>query len=194
MPGFNIKFDNSCHDDGINHYSRLNGGPLNNIETARKHRYLIEFLEPYGSQNEGILLYCEKCTRPSPEVDKITIHNGQDEIYRPGKQRWYPIDFTFYEKTNGEFDNLTNQTAELMYKWWAEVMINLSRSVHNNVSDYYKRCHLKMLDGEGRPIWTYYLYDCWPQKISPIDLSYSDSDIATITVTLNYNKCEERRE
>jgi hypothetical protein len=147
-------------------------------------------LEPFGySDSYGILLFLEKCTRPTLEVDEITIHNAQDEIYRPGKQRWSPIEFTFYEKA----DDRVDEVAERIYSWWGQTMIALTRSTHNRVTNYYKSAVLQMLDGVGHPIWSYYLYDCWPQKVSPIELSYSDSDIATITVTLRFNKAEEKR-
>lgn len=158
------------------------------------------------------MLFCEKCTRPTPEIDEITIHRGQDEIYRPGKNRWSPIEFTFYEKLSGGHSvsgyygvgNQTNEVAELIYKWWGSeesaysnrhTMINLSTSTQHALGpkSYYKNAQLQMLDGVGKPVWTYFLYDCWPQKISPIDLSYSDSDIATITVTMRFNKAVEKR-
>jgi hypothetical protein len=200
MPGFNIPPfqapSTSCDPDiKIFEEESAYQGPAFDTETARKHRFRLEILEPFGpntGSGSGILLFMEKCTRPTPEVDEITIHNAQDEIYRPGKQRWNPVEFTFYEKTYGSAVQ-TDEAAERIYKWWGEVMINLVIGDHGNVSDYYKNAQLQMLDGVGEPIWTYYLFDCWPQKVTPIELSYSDSDIATITVTLRFNKCEERR-
>jgi len=193
MPGFNITIPNVCHDGDAHNWDGESAfqGPIHTVETARKHRYRLEILEPFAGEsgdNNGILLFCEKCTRPTPEIDEIIIHNGQDEIYRPGKQRWNPIEFTFYEKLRGN----TDETAELIYKWWGKIMLALTDSTQRPVSEYYKRGHLQMLNGVGNPIWTYFLYDCWITKVSPSDLAYSDSDIATISVTLRFNKAEER--
>ena len=195
MPGFNIPLNAKCVDTDAFKESGTYVGPHNTVETARVHRYRLEILEPLQS----VVLFCEKCTRPTPEIDEIVIHNGQDEIYRPGKQRWSPIEFTFYEKLRGGdpltgIGDQTDETAELIYKWWGETMIDLTRSAHNPVKDYYKQAQLQMLDGVGNPVWTYFIYDCWPQKVSPTDLSYSDSEIATITVTLRFNKAQERRD
>jgi hypothetical protein len=197
MPGFNIPL-RDCVDPNAFQEQAAFQGPAYTVETARKHRYRLEILEPLGpiSQGgggDGILLFLEKCTRPTPEVDEITIHNGQDEIYRPGKQRWNPIEFTFYEKLRGDPGDFTNEAAEKIYKWWGEAMIDLQRSIHNPIATYYKRAQLQLLDGVGDPVWTYFIYDCWPQKVTPIDLAYSDTDIATITVTLRFNKCEEKQ-
>lgn len=195
MPGFDISdaMTAMCHEDNIAPENARTASPLNTVETARKHRYALEIFEPLGTQQDGILLYLEKCTRPTPEFDEITIHNGQDEIYRPGKVKWNPIEFTFYEKTTGKDDDLTDQAAELIYKWWAESTAIISESRHTFPSLYYKNAELAMLDGVGRPIWTYFLYDCWIQKTSPSDLAYSDSDIATISIIMRYNKAKEQQ-
>ena len=201
MPGFALdSVFGLCHDQGIVHQNLRFAKPLNTVETARKHRYVLDILDPFGNQQQGILLYLEKCTRPTPEFETITIHNGQDEIYRPGKVKWSPVEFTFYEKTRGsavdafgnDFGFLLDQTAEVIYHWWAETTAVISQSRHLPPFNYYKNAALTMLDGEGRPIWTYFLYDCWLEKVAPSDLSYTDTDIATITVIMRFNKAQER--
>lgn len=196
MPGFDISdaFSAMCHEDDITHENLRTESPLNTVETARKHRYALEVLEPFrGPEDDGILLYLEKCTRPTPEFETVTIHNGQDEIYRPGKVKWNPIEFTFYEKTTGDDNDLTNQAAELIYKWWAEITAVISESRHTLPVAYYKNAELAMLDGEGRSIWTYFLYDCWIQKVTPSDLAYADSDLSNISVIMRYNKAQEQQ-
>lgn len=203
MPGFNISTGAGCD----NADSRLNGqaiynGSSNNIETARSHRFKLEILDPFGRSSEGgsIILNLEKCTRPTPEIDEIVLHSGQDEIYRPGKNRWNPVEFTFYERLRGApsensngAESPTNSVAQNIYKWWGSTMINLQASSHKPVANYYKRAELSMKDGYGNDVWTYYLYDCWPVKVTPNTLDYSNTDIARITVTLRYNKAQEKK-
>jgi hypothetical protein len=167
MPGFRIPTRDSCPGEP-------GTGPVHTIETARKHRYILEVCEPMGEQHAGLLLYLAKCTRPNIDIDEVTIHSGQDEIVRPGKHHWKAIEFTFYEKLRGE-SQLTDHCAELVWRWWAETMFRLRDSVHNPASDYLKNCQLQMLDGGGDDVWTYFLFDCWPSKVSPSDLAYSDS-------------------
>lgn len=199
MPGFNINTSGGCASNNGSQLTNnaVYSGPSALVETARSHRYKLEVLEPLGDAATGILLYLEKCTRPTPEVDEITLHSGQDEIYRPGKNRWNPIEFTFYEKLSGSPSegggSLTNSATESIYKWWGSTMINLRTSAHNPVTEYYKRAELSMKDGYGNDVWTYYLYDCWPIKVSPGDLDYANTDIARITVTLRYNKAQEMK-
>lgn len=196
MPGFNIPY----YAAGCVRQSSSNSGPAHTVETARAHRFILEVMEPMGGQDStGMLLFLEKCTRPSPEFDKILIHNGQDEISRPGKTHWRDVEFTFYEKVSGDFvggdskDELEDQCAKFVYEWWSKTMLNVETSQHRSPSEYLKNCQLQMTDGAGGPIWTYFLYDCWPLKISPSDLDYSNTDIARISVVLAYGRAKEKR-
>lgn len=187
MPGFRIP-TNVCkvENDG-------GDGPSNVAEYARKHRFRLEVMEPMGDRRNGLLLYLEKCTRPTIEIDQIMIHNGQDEIPRPGKQHWKPVEFSFYEKLS-DSENPTNLTASRIYRWWADSrtsVVDVRRSRQNAPSAYLKNVQLDLIDGNNTQIWMYYLYDAWPSKISPSDLSYHDSELSEITVTLSYSKARE---
>ena len=196
MPGFNIPLANECHDQHAFKAPVLFNGPSNLRETARKHRYSLEVVSRLGEnvlgdKDSGLLLYMHKCTRPSVEIDEITIHSGQDEIWRPGKHHWKPVEFTFYEVLNNADPPTENQAASMMFRWWAEYTINMRRSrvmPPEAVAD----CELDMLDGTGKPVWTYYLYRAWPSRISPSDLSYTASEIAEVTATLRYDKADEK--
>lgn len=214
MPGFYI-VDKRC---GPGEFVPIEGTvPPNDVETARRYRYRFESLEPLDKNN--LLLFAYKATRPNIEIEQITIHNGQDEIYRPGKVKWLPIDITFYERVYGEMDSGTNsggydQPAELIYQWWAEsvIIINTSlqgplwdyatppptingpRVIERHGKNYRKACQLEMLEGSGAAIWTYYLVNCWPMKITPCELGYADTEIADITITLAYDKAIEKRD
>jgi len=189
LPGFNIQFASDC---GV---APESNGPANTVETARRHRYSLEVLEPLGRQDNGILLFLERCTRPAVEFDKIVIHSGQDEIARPGKTHWKEIEFSFYEALSGQ-DNgsLENQCASLIYEWWSSTMLDVSTSTFRAPGDFLKNAQLQMLDGDGSPVWSYHIYDCWPLKVSPSELAYSDSNIATISVTLCYSRAREINE
>lgn len=196
MPGFNIPYT----IPGCPSIPSFRGRPSHVVETARKHRYVLEVLEPFGSRDDGILVFLEKCTRPSPEFDKILIHSAQSEIPRPGKTHWKEVEFTFYEKCDGPVDEsdstygpLVNTSARLIYEWWAASMMDVESGLHRSPSEYLKNCSLAMLDGNGDTIWQYDMYDAWPMKVSPSDLSYSDTDIATVSVLLAYSRAREHK-
>lgn len=197
MPGFNIPLNGACHDDNAFQDESRFDGPDFLQETARKHRYRLELMQAngnpiFGSDGAGILLYCYKCTRPTPEFDEIIIHNGQDEIARPGKNRWKPIEVTFYEVLRGNPGQFVDNCAELIYDWWARTMLSITTSTLSPPEQFLAQGRLTILDGVGIPVWEYNLLDCWPQRVTPSDMSYSDSDIADYTVTLRYQKAFER--
>lgn len=193
MPGFNINIKESCNDGPQIPGSREYFGPSINTETARVHRFALSIFEPFGNLSNGILIHVSKCTRPTVEIDEIVIHNGQDEIYRPGKNRWQPIEFTFYETLQDSDVPFLSMTAQLMFKLWAEKAIKLQRSAGGSPTNFCSDMQLDMLNGVGETVWSYHLYRAWPIKVSPKDLSYSSSDISEISVTLRFDKAMERR-
>lgn len=186
MPGFLIQTDDSCGT------SDAGDGPSNAREYARAHRYVIETFEPFGSRSDGILLFGYKCSRPSVEFDEVVIHSAQDEIHRPGKHHWKIVEFTFYEVLHGS-QSMFNLAAEKVYKWWGSAMLNLETSLFNPPSDYLKDAQLNMLDGDGNTVWGYKLYDCWPSMVSPSPLTYSESLLSEISVSLRYSKARETK-
>lgn len=194
MPGFNIPFSVTCHEENAFQQTAAFDGPTYKRETGRSHRYVLEVFEPFGNKSTGILLFLNKCTRPSAEIDEITIHNGQDEIYRPGKHRWKTIELTFYEVFEDEGEEgtstLRDQTAQLMFRLWANQTVNINSS-NLAPQDSIKDAQLDMLDGVGNAMWTYYIYRAWPTKVSPSTLSYADTNISEITATLRYDKAIE---
>jgi hypothetical protein len=180
MPGFNIA-GTSAHQ------------PPNTIETARSHRYIFSVLEPM----KDVLIYAHKASRPSFEADVIKIHNGQDRIYRPGQHFWKPLEITFYETVVGSSAAAStfpfSNTSDFIYGWWQGTMINTLASGQYKPTDYRKECQLEMLDGDGNTVWKYSLYGCWPSKVLPSDLSYKETDIADIAVTLQIDRAVESR-
>ena len=185
MPGFNVPGGGGA----------VIGAPSSLHETARRHRWKLE-IEPdsgggiYDRDSSEIVIYAHKATRPSPEIDSITVHHSQDEIYLPGKNRWAPIDITFYEVVRYE----GNLTARYIYQWWASDVVQIARSriAGKGTSRKFKRqCILTQLGGQGGGVYRYTLHGCWPEKVTPEDLNYDESTICEISVRLRYDKATE---
>ncbi len=192
MPGFRIssRDGQTAGDDK---------DPLATLESARRHRWRITVLGagPAGSYKplEEIIIYAFKGQRPSLEIDKITIHHGQDEAYFPGKNRWAPVNFSFYEVLDKEGRNLS---AIALYGWQKEVVIDLSQSLirSNCKRNVVYQQYLSEPAGDKRSIpkvsHEYALISAWPSKITPDELDYSSSEVSVIQVTLTYDKAVER--
>lgn len=180
MPGFKIAFpkNTGCPDPG-----ELPEAPSATIETSRVYRFAFSVLSPLKS----ILLICHKSDRPSPEVDQMVWHHGQDEINWPGKNRWSPIEVTFYQ---GHLSPNSDSVCAALYKWYGETMINLRESRLN--TKFKETCTLDLLDGKRKSVHQYLMYGCWPSKITPDSLNYAETAIAESTVRVVYDKCEEK--
>jgi hypothetical protein len=187
MPGFHVPGGGVARVDA----------PSSIHETARRSRWKLE-IQGYGEGGIGtegldpapITIYAHKATRPSPEIDYITVHHSQDEIYFPGKNRWAPIEISFYEVVTEE----GNITARYIYEWWSKDILQLNKSRLAGISDrrLSKRwCYLTQLDGAGNGIYKYTLLGCWIEKVTPEDLNYEESTICKITVRLRFDKAIE---
>lgn len=206
MPGFLINTVEPTPETDRFIGRNFTAGPSHIVETARKYRWIFESLTssvnpiaPFGEVRgtDGILLYAHKCGRPTYETEDVVIHNGLTEIHRPGKVKWNPLDITFYEKIHSyEMNGVNagyNEAAYKIYAWW-RAMIDTSYNLTFSPGLYTKDAVLKQLDGSGSTIYTYFLYNCWPMKVTPDDLDYSNTDISEITVTIRYDKAEEKPE
>jgi len=172
MPGFLI--------DGVGDPAK---NPPNTVETGRRHRYLLTLLDPL----KNVLIYAHKVTRPTFETELITVHSGQDLIYRPGKHKWNPIEMTIYDVVLEQQDD----TASAIYDWWRNSMIDVSNSKQFKPAEYRKSCSLEMLGGDGGSLWLYQLHGCWPSKVTPSDLQFAETAIADITITLQVDRVVE---
>lgn len=176
MPGFLIGGANG---------DRL--APPNNIETSRAYRYAVKILEPLTD----IIMYAYKAEIPKPEIDKVTFHHKQDEIYAPGKNRWSEGSLTFYRVHHDQA--LCDHTAQLIYSWYASSLISLEQSsiLSTNNTFVKKRILVSVLDGQGNTCWNYDMKGCWPTKISPSSFDYETNGVASITINFVTDKVEE---
>lgn len=181
MPGFIISDPSGtkCEEKGPKSIAQ------SNLETARSHRWEIT-IYALSSEGANIAVYAHKCGRPSHETAIITYHHSQNEIYMPGKDKWNPIDISFYETKL--YDN-AGQTAAEIYKWWGKSVLEYKNS--KILGGFKKTIDIKSLDGMGEEFYKYKLLGAWPSKITPTELDYSSNDIAEITVTVVYDKAQE---
>lgn len=186
MPGFNIPI---IRPDCAGFVGGIEGNAIPaTLETSRVHRYALTIFEPL----ENVLIFSHKCNRPSPEIDRITMHHGQDEIYWPGKNRWNPIEISFYE---GHLSPNCDTVADKIFEWWSSNVVDINNS---RIVPLFKRdCTLDLLnggiDGGLVAVHRYRMLGCWPSKVTPTSLTYSESDIAEITVKLEMDKCLEEK-
>jgi len=173
MPGFNI------YGEGAS------SSPDALVEAGRLHRWRVDF-----KGGERFALYAHSCQRPSPEFSIIIIHHGINEIKMPGKYKWSPVTIKFYE-----IGDEVNMTARAIFKLWSGGLSGNVLDIRKQhiVKQFYNELKVTMEDGAGGNYWEYTLYRAWPSKVDPTELTYTSSDIATVSVTFNYDAADEAR-
>jgi hypothetical protein len=144
--------------------------------------------------------FVQSVTRPSFELDKIVVHQQQQEIYLPGKVRWSPITIKYYEPMyNAGLANV-NQTSSgcpltgTLSTWFDKIVNGYNYILQRNKKSidivgggYKKHVRVDLLDGEGDSYYYYKLFGAWPIKIEPSELNYTSSELSSVVVTLSYD-------
>jgi len=159
-------------------------GVSNVVETRRKHRWMFRVLE----QMQKMLIYLQKASRPSFTFEEAVMHHDQEQAYFAGKQSWEPIEMTWY-------DTESPDGSLAMYKWVLGGGLGVSDGKAVCVSvprNYKKTAELAMTNGCGETTEIWKLYGSWPQKVNWEDLDYTNTEIATISCTLRYDRAERK--
>ena len=129
--------------------------------------------------------FVKVAARPQIEVEETEINFLNAKTYIPGKGTWQSITITYYDVTS--LDGIGN---EELWGWLASVY-NFIDNVALTQSSR-RRCYggtgiITMYDGCGQELEEWRLFDCWPQAMNFGELDYSQSEEATIEVTLRYS-------
>lgn len=177
MPGFNINGQGAATN------------PQPWVETARAHRW--EVIIDHAQWGNEVAAYAYSVGRPSLEFDKIIMHHRQNEIVLPGKYRWGSIDLKIYER----FDNGgQDMGASILREWWSKVVANAAAHSLNLPADLKKNVRIRLLDGHGSAVWTYALSGAFPLKVTGSELDYSNTELATVAVTLVFDAVKEGKD
>jgi len=177
MPGFSI--------------DKASGGKEltknNKAEFRRKHRWRLS-----SDDKTGLLkrdwLYLSKAQRPSFKFEEAVVHHDQEEAYFAGKNKWDPIELSFYDTVKG--DNVKD-TSEILYKWILNGVVGLSEKAHVNLPSAYKlNVTIECTSNVGEPDETWTLFGAWPISSNWNDLDYSSSEIQQITVSLKFDRAK----
>jgi len=165
----------------------INGsrGPDPHVEPYRAHRWHFYFASILDLTD--VELYAMTCQRPTVDFDTITIHNQQTRINMPGKHKWAPISVKFYETQQGEYSS-----ARSIFDYWAGGSNSVLNFETNTLTrDFRTVVKIALESGAGVGTHAYELFNTWPSKVAPSELSYSSSDLTTVQVTLTYDSARE---
>lgn len=175
MPGFNINGQGQAAGATA---------PSNLTETRRKHRWIFEQIGP-NLVPTGTLVMLQNAQRPKFSLEEPVMEHNQEKVYFAGKQTWETVTLTWY-------DGEQNPDVSGDIYFWLENVVNIDTLVVSDPSFYKRNAKLYMLDGAGSPSETWIMYGCWPKEVNWGDLSYTETEIATIEVQMRYDRAVRR--
>lgn len=167
---------------------RLGG---NDIVHKRKFRWTFAVERDGGKRVPASFVKVAK--RPQIEIEETEINFLNAVTWIPGKGKWQTMEITYYDvSVQGGGGN------EELWSWLASVYNFIDNVALTQSSK--RRCYggtgiCTMYDGCGNELEEWRMFDCWPTNVDFGELDYSQSEEATIVVTLRYsnvkytNKC-----
>lgn len=137
--------------------------------------------------------YVKSASRPNISFDEQEIHYLHGKMYLPGKPTFETITVTYYDVVAQD----GSQPLAALYTWISNVYDFMSSSTAwktarmaanalGGSSSYGGEAKLVMLDGCGKALERWTLFQCWPQSVNFGDLDYSSAEEATVELTLRY--------
>lgn len=150
-------------------------GPPSTSEAKFSHRYEIIILGPV---QRDALLFAKDLTLPTFNAERQEILGGS-LIYKYAKNiKWDDVNISFY-------DVVKPSISEELDKW--KDLVATAESGLQKHSDYKKDCVFRELDGFGDSLRTINLKGAWPASIAYGKLSYADSSLKLVEMTISYD-------
>jgi hypothetical protein len=162
MPGFKI--------------AGYGGDAVSTLETLRPHRWRIIQLGPITSQD--YLLTAKELTLPQWKAEQLTVL-GAVLTYKYAKNvKWDDISVMFYD---------TKGLAAEIEKWRSLVNTDDNGILVHGSGGYKKECEFEELDGKGDAVRNIKLFGSWPNTINYGKLSYQNSELKSIDLSITYD-------
>ena len=154
------------------------GGPGNKIETLRSHRWSITRL---GTIIQDAIV-AKELSLPDLKIDRKEILGGLMWYKYAASVKWDDVSVTFYD--NGSILSAINQ-------WKDKVYTNETGIKNHSPNQGYKmECEFQLVNGVGGVINKFILHNAWPASITFGKLSYTDTSLKVVTLSLAYDWAE----
>lgn len=159
---------------------KINGGQSeadSKVESNRKHRWKFSM---EGINKESV--YLSSAQRPHFITEEAVMHHDQEQVYFAGKHHWEPITLVFYDVYTGG----ANTSSKI---WdWVQKSVKVPDANAGLPSAYKLPSTLEMTKADGSVQETWKIFNCWAIDVNWNDLDYSNSEIATIDVSMKYDR------
>ena len=174
-------------------------GPIGNedIIFKRKFRWTLFFTDTGGSPIEGWM--ARLANRPTLNIDETEINHLHEKHWLSGKPVWDSVGVTLYDvKRNAQIGDTS--TGEAILHEWLNTSWNISAAYRpsgyqfldmgDHDAEYKRNLTIRMHDGHGGIMETWWLIGAWPQSVNWGDLDYASSDTADVEFTVRFDRAE----
>lgn len=168
-------------------------------EPKRQHTFVVDIGTGQGGEDAVIPRFAVAAAKkPSAQISEAEANWLNHTFYYPGKVKWDPIDFTFYDAVNPNVAKaLMKMLKDSGYyfpnKWIGtdETGKNAERTVSKKeAATAIGQVKITQLNHDGDPIETWTLKNAWFSKLNFGTLDYKSHEILTIEMTLRFDWAE----
>lgn len=151
------------------------------IIIKRKFRFTLDIQHPFGTIPRS---YVKVASRPKLTIEEKELNFLNSTEYYPGKGKWDALDVTY-------IDVVDKAGTTLQIHNWIRTVWNFHDVVNMRQSEmlgWGGLANLGMYDGCGNLLELWQLAKCFPTSVDFGDLSYAESDEATIQLQIRYSQ------
>lgn len=138
--------------------------------------------EPYFSQREKIVLFCD-----STQIPGINFSSNPVRVYGETREVVYE---KIYEPITVSFYVDKSMVVKKLFDSWILQVQGTTRNL-NYYNDYVSRqTTLEIFDLEDQPTYSVIFYNMFPKTVAPISLDYASKDLMKLNVTFQYEYFE----
>jgi phage tail-like protein len=152
----------------------------------RKFRWLFEI---DGISASGIQsLPPSQAARPSVSFSESEVRHLNENYYYPAKPDWKPVNLILFDIVKS---NSAGGRLHPVFEWMKKIYdpkadARWQPAADGFITGFTREARLKMLDGCGNVIETWFFENAWPQAIDFGTLDMANNEIVTCDITLRY--------
>lgn len=154
----------------------LQKAPLE-FELLRKNRFMLRFPADLGIQEWNLV----SASRPKIDISVVEIPFLNTQTYVSGKYSWGEINVVLR-------DTIGPSTSQALMEWVRLCAESVSGRM-GYAAGYKRDVELEMLDPNGVVVQKWIIVNAWISSFDGGDLTMSDAEVATDTITLRPDYC-----
>ena len=130
------------------------------------------------NSNSQINVFCHTCALPQRTLITYTHKHYGAPYLVPYSQQYDPVTFSFY--ADSEFN--TRKYFEI----WQSAIVNIGPNTMNYYNEFVSDVKITTISDEADGKYAVDLFEAYPLNIGMVDMSYSNTGVQSVQVTLAY--------